>query len=194
MYRLTRALVLRLLRAPEAPPDPPPGAEQSVRVFRASANLLKLELIRLGLWSLVLLVPLTVSALGSALADDRVPLLIVHAVTFVLAAGFFWLRSVVVRLDYEMRYYLVTDRAIRIREGAVRVHEHTYTYANVQNLTIEQEGVPTPFYVSSGAVNTSALAEQRTGRWDEWEWRRRRRRRQQQWDERWRQWQQQPRA
>ena len=54
-----------------------------------------------------------------------------------------------------------------------------YTRANVQveggvltlrtiaqNLTIDQGGKPTSFYVSSGAVNTSRLREQRTGRWE----------------------------
>ena len=54
-----------------------------------------------------------------------------------------------------------------------------YTHANVrveggalilrtiaENLTIEQGGVLTQFYVSSGAVNTSRFAEQRYGRWE----------------------------
>ena len=35
-----------------------------------------------------------------------------------------------------------------------------------RNMTIEQGGTPTPFYVASGAVNTSGLLEQRTGRWE----------------------------
>lgn len=43
-----------------------------------------------------------------------------------------------VRLDYEMRWYLATDRSLRIREGVWRVSEMTMTFANVQNLTIEQ--------------------------------------------------------
>ena len=34
-----------------------------------------------------------------------------------------------------------------------------------QNLTIMQKGKPVDFYVSSGAVNTSGLMEQRRGRW-----------------------------
>lgn len=43
-----------------------------------------------------------------------------------------------VRLDFEMRWYIVTDRSLRIREGAWHVSEMTMTFANVQNLTIEQ--------------------------------------------------------
>jgi len=43
-----------------------------------------------------------------------------------------------VRLDYELRWYIVTDRSLRIREGITSVHESTMTFANIQNLAIEQ--------------------------------------------------------
>ena len=42
------------------------------------------------------------------------------------------------RLDYRMRFYLVTDRSLRLREGLWTVREMTLTYSNVQNVTIEQ--------------------------------------------------------
>ncbi len=35
-----------------------------------------------------------------------------------------------------------------------------------RNLTINQNGRPTPFYVASGGVNTSGLAQQQRGRWE----------------------------
>lgn len=43
-----------------------------------------------------------------------------------------------VRLDYEMRWYIATDRSLRLREGVRNVREMTLTYANVQNVKIEQ--------------------------------------------------------
>lgn len=43
-----------------------------------------------------------------------------------------------VRLDYEMRWYVATDRSLRLREGLVAVREMTLTYANVQNVSIRQ--------------------------------------------------------
>lgn len=43
-----------------------------------------------------------------------------------------------VRLDYEQRWYIVTDRSLRIREGITSVRESTMTFANIQNLAIEQ--------------------------------------------------------
>jgi hypothetical protein len=43
-----------------------------------------------------------------------------------------------VRIDYEMRWYLVTDRSLRIREGVWTVKELTMTFANIQNVNVEQ--------------------------------------------------------
>jgi uncharacterized membrane protein YdbT with pleckstrin-like domain len=43
-----------------------------------------------------------------------------------------------VMLDYEMRWYVVTDRSLRIREGILKVREQTMTFSNIQNLSIEQ--------------------------------------------------------
>jgi uncharacterized membrane protein YdbT with pleckstrin-like domain len=42
------------------------------------------------------------------------------------------------RLDYEMRWYIVTDRAARLREGIVTLREMTFTLANVQDIRIRQ--------------------------------------------------------
>lgn len=43
-----------------------------------------------------------------------------------------------VRLDYEMRWYLVTDRSLRIRSGLWRVKEMTMSFANLQQVVVSQ--------------------------------------------------------
>jgi uncharacterized membrane protein YdbT with pleckstrin-like domain len=43
-----------------------------------------------------------------------------------------------VRLDWEMRWYVTTDRSLRIREGIVTVREMTLTFGNVQNVSVRQ--------------------------------------------------------
>ena len=50
-----------------------------------------------------------------------------------LPLSYAWLR-----LGYESRCYLATDRSLRLREGLWTVREMTLTYPNVQNVTIEQ--------------------------------------------------------
>ncbi len=42
------------------------------------------------------------------------------------------------RLDYELRWYAVTDRSLRIRAGIVSVHESTLSFANLQQVVISQ--------------------------------------------------------
>jgi membrane protein YdbS with pleckstrin-like domain len=59
----------------------------------------------------------------------------VGIVTYVVQAPFSLAKA---RLDYEMRWYIVTDRSLRIREGILGVREMTLTFANVQNIVIEQ--------------------------------------------------------
>ena len=43
-----------------------------------------------------------------------------------------------VRLNYEQRWYIVTDRSLRIRSGLVKLQEATMSFANVQNVTLSQ--------------------------------------------------------
>jgi len=60
-----------------------------------------------------------------------------------------------VRLDYEMRWYIVTDRSLRIREGIASVREMTMTFANVQNLTIRQGPIQRLLGISDLRVRTA---------------------------------------
>src|ERR1700722_10036844 len=40
------------------------------------------------------------------------------------------------RLNYEMRWYIVTDRSLRIRSGVVWLREMTMTFANIQGIRV----------------------------------------------------------
>jgi hypothetical protein len=42
------------------------------------------------------------------------------------------------RLDYELRWYIVTDRSLRIRAGLASVLESTMSFANVQQVVVSQ--------------------------------------------------------
>ncbi len=60
-----------------------------------------------------------------------------------------------VRLDYEMRWYIVTDRSLRIREGLQRVREMTLTFANVQDITIVQNPLEALLGIANVRVRTA---------------------------------------
>jgi membrane protein YdbS with pleckstrin-like domain len=42
------------------------------------------------------------------------------------------------RLDYEMRWYMVTDRSLRLRYGVWKVSESTMSFANLQQVVVTQ--------------------------------------------------------
>jgi membrane protein YdbS with pleckstrin-like domain len=42
------------------------------------------------------------------------------------------------RLDYEMRWYMVTDRSLRLRHGVWKVSESTMSFANIQQVEVTQ--------------------------------------------------------
>jgi len=137
IYRLTKGLVLRLLRTPEGPPEPPAGSEASLRVFRASPRFLTYRLLLLlGLAGILWLV--WGGLLVAALTEGRAELWIVVCALAVLllcvqAVAYFCLH-----VDYDLRYYVLTDRSLRVRQGALTVQEMTLTHANVQNLRLVQ--------------------------------------------------------
>lgn len=43
------------------------------------------------------------------------------------------------RLDYEQRWYIVTDRSLRLRSGVWTVREVTMSFANLQQITVTQD-------------------------------------------------------
>jgi len=135
-----QAWLERWLRIPP-PPRPPAGSPDSIRVFRAAPGFYRYQLLRWGggqlgaAWGLV--------AGFSALAWlPELPygwLLrwaeLVGVAAFLLQLPFTLL---LVKVDVDYRWYVVTDRSLRIREGVFRVREQTMSFANVQNLAVRQ--------------------------------------------------------
>jgi membrane protein YdbS with pleckstrin-like domain len=132
----------RLLRVMRVPPEPatPPG--EGARVFRAGRNYFRYKLV---LWLVAQLAAVAglVFAFWFA-ANIRIPgvpekimfaIEILGAIGFVAQLPFSLLVTI---LDFEMRWYIVTDRSLRIREGITSVHEKTMTFANIQNIVVRQ--------------------------------------------------------
>ena len=137
---IERAL-LALLKVPEAP-APPDGSPGSIRVFRAGRNYY--------LWS-VIMWAFAVLLAGFAVAALSVPLLvatrrapewarIAAAATLVLVWGAYLTTAAITllsrRLNYGLRWYIVTDRSLRIRSGIFQMSELTMTYSNVQEIRV----------------------------------------------------------
>lgn len=148
-----RTLLLRVLRIPPEP-DPPAGSPGSLRSFRAATNFLHF---RRALWlarQLGVLIVLGVWIIGARSAfPDHLPnglprninlitvadwVLVIKVIGVVLTLIQMPFTYALVVMDYELRWYMVTDRSLRIREGLTRVREMTVSFANIQNISLRQ--------------------------------------------------------
>ncbi|MBK7585328.1 MAG: PH domain-containing protein [Myxococcales bacterium] len=154
MYQPTRSLVLRLLAAPTEPPEAPAGSPGMTRVFRASPRLLTLRSLQVGLVGFLTMLP-EVLGIAGALASEAHWAALGLSLVLLVAVVFTVMHWFVVRLDYDMRHYIVTDRALRIREGALVIRESTFTFANVQNVSVQQGPVDRMLGISSVRIDTA---------------------------------------
>jgi membrane protein YdbS with pleckstrin-like domain len=219
MFERIRALVLRVLRVPAAP-EPPIGAPESVRIFRAARNHYRVRIARWSFTQIAALIGIAFSVylLHLVTPPPEVPLerapaaseprgegseqpapvdadtppsdaavstkektggepershravarQLRHAAPHWLQSPLRWVeegaapsRAILVltllkvggilfylvqlpltfaaaRLDYEMHWYVVTDRSLRIRSGVWKVQESTMSFANLQQVEVRQ--------------------------------------------------------
>jgi uncharacterized membrane protein YdbT with pleckstrin-like domain len=144
MLDALKSLVLAVCKVPPEP-EPPAGSPGSVRIFRAARNFYKLSLLKWGFAQVGALVGIFAVLwfdLGQHVPGSRAwvggvfRVLEMFALAGLLAQMPF--SYFLVRLDFEMRWYIVTDRSLRIRHGVVSVRELTMTFANIQQMTIRQ--------------------------------------------------------
>ncbi|MBI3097607.1 MAG: PH domain-containing protein [Planctomycetes bacterium] len=154
MYELVKGAVGNLLKVPLDPPPPPAGAPGSVRVFRASRKWLHYRL--LGWYiGLAVEIPFLMALAGGSIFTLKAIGVLLAVFALAVAAAFTFLSYCVTRLDYDLRYYQITDRSLRIREGALGIREVTITYANVQDVKISQGPLQQIFGISDLVVSTA---------------------------------------
>ena len=163
-----RQRVLRILRVPPAPAVP--DGEEAARVFRAAPNFYRY---RLALWvvgQISALLGLIGGLAGAAFLSRQIDLGWVStalvAVEVLAWAGFLMLLPlslIAVKLDYEMRWYLLSDRSLRIRAGVWTVREKTMTFANIQQISIRQNPLQRALGISDVEVRTAGGGEGKAG-------------------------------
>jgi putative membrane protein len=169
MYKAFRNWTERVLRiAPD--PQPPPGDETSTYRFLAAPNYylyLLVQWVLRTIIALAVIVPMEIIPMISSATRAldrsipqafmfRAPMLIIAVVIlqrlFALA---------LVRLDFEKRWYLVTNRSLRVREGVVRQREMTITFANIQNISVSQGPIQRLLGIADLRVDTAGGGSQK---------------------------------
>lgn len=163
MYNKFRNWCERVLRIPDDP-EPPPGDEGSARVFRAAPNYYKYLLViwaitTAGILAAFLPAAIAPAAIAAALARKHHSFAAVALTlpTLLFCAGIVLriFSLALVRLNFEKRCYIVTDRSLRVREGIMNVREMTVTFANIQNISISQGPMQRAIGIADLRVDTA---------------------------------------
>ena len=159
MYNAFRQSCERLLRIP-ADPHPPPGDEASTRICRAASNYYKYLVMIWALTSAATILPtlfaeIAFVAIGFSKTEFSLfwTLIPSFLLLIMIVASVFHLA--VIRLKYEKRWYIITDRSLRVREGVVGIQEMTVTFANIQNISISQGPVQRLLAIADLRVDTA---------------------------------------
>jgi uncharacterized membrane protein YdbT with pleckstrin-like domain len=141
MVKWIQSRVLAFARLP-AQPHPPEGAAESVRIFHAGWNYYRL---RIMTWLII-----STGALGGWLVSYLFFARFVHQLPYLVQLGWGGLELLTLagliaslpvtfleqRLNFQLRWYIVTDRSLRIRSGIWSVQELTSTFANIQEIRV----------------------------------------------------------
>jgi hypothetical protein len=178
-----RRRLLTLLRVPEHP-QPPPGSEDGLLTFRASRRYLyysalpwlfkQLSALAGLLFSLALLGKIDLpffsihggAELGQTLSELQqetglfwIPWIrlvdALEAFAIVSFAVQFVVSGLFLKLSWELRWYLVGEECLRIREGLWRLTEQTMTISKIQNMTVRQGPLQKLFGIEDLEIHTA---------------------------------------
>jgi membrane protein YdbS with pleckstrin-like domain len=153
LVKLLRPLFLPLLKLKLEPPHLPEGSTL-VRELKPEPAWLTLKYLGVlvgGLGTLALAIFGSVGAIAG-LGDTGY---LVAALICLFVFGSLGFSLVAIRLDYELRHYLVGDKSLRVSQGAVVRREVTLSYANVQNLEVTAGPFETLFGIKSLTISTA---------------------------------------
>lgn len=154
-----REWLLRFLKVPPSPLLPTDSPD--VLVFRAGRGYYRYKLLLWGLAQASALVGLVIGFFFVDRALPDAPQLVESIATFVhrLALVGFILQMpatlAIVKLDFDMRWYVLSDRSLRIREGIVSLREKTMTFANIQQVSVRQNPIQRLFGISDLQVRSA---------------------------------------
>ena len=148
-----KPLFLPLLKLQDAPPHLPEGSNL-VRQLRPTEQWLAYRYLGALFGLLNQFVAAGVGAVALYAAEPRWGLVAAAAILALelLVIGF---TLVAVRVDYELRHYLVGDRSLRVAQGAWKREEVTLSYANIQNIEVTQGPLERLFGFKSLTISTA---------------------------------------
>ncbi len=173
MKRVINALSARiehLLKVPPAPSPPwgDPGSAQTIRPGRGFLKLLFLHWVLNEGWAIGV-------GLVTLFAPHWIPdiwflqwltldfMVWIEAAFLIFVFLFLPVTIAKVVLDFRSRWYILTDRSLRLREGVWTVREMTISLSNVQNVALRQGPLQRLFGVADIEVHTAGGGDATAG-------------------------------
>jgi uncharacterized membrane protein YdbT with pleckstrin-like domain len=141
-------LVLGAVRYPPEPADPA-GSPGTLRVVSASPRYVAYRWTRRWLW-LGVAIWMEEQFWGRALHDRGFVIFLAG-----LAVAGAIVDSFLLWVEYSVRSYKLTDRAMRLREGLFSVREMTMTITNVQNVSVSRGPLQGLFGISDVVIQSA---------------------------------------
>ncbi len=138
LINFIKNLVFPLLKIDSVSPTIPHGHEKDkfLRILRADSSYWKFLLFCWCSYSLLWIIALLIHIVMFLLSASAFAWLAIPITLIIL--GKIIILLVVTRIDYELRWYIITDTSITVRQGAWTVREITVSYQNIQNVSVSQ--------------------------------------------------------
>lgn len=153
LLRILKPIFLPLLKLDLAAPHLPEGSSL-VRSLRPSEQWLAYRYLQTLFGFLSQFVAAGFGVIALVASGDRWGVAVAVGL-LAIESGLIGLALVTVRVDFELRHYLVGDRSLRVAQGAWKREEVTLSYANVQNIEVNQGPLERLFGFKSLTISTA---------------------------------------
>lgn len=156
MYTGLWGVLVRYFRVPENPPEIP-GKPREAHQFKPSQGFL--DYLKLWFWIVLWIIDLSLLACWIIIFVVQwwVGLLLTPiALAVIILPDIF--AYIAIHLRYDTTWYVLTERAMRIRRGIWIIEERTITYENIQNVKVTQGPVQRHFGIADVVVETAGAA------------------------------------
>ncbi|MBK9250227.1 MAG: PH domain-containing protein [Ignavibacteria bacterium] len=151
-----KELIFPLLKIESTTPKIPHGHDRDthLQIVRADKSYLKYLLFWLWVYAAGLLVGFVAISIVGMMGLSPLVALILIPIKIILVAKLL-LMFIVTRISFDLRWYIITDTSITVRQGAWTVREITVSYQNIQNVSVSQGPLERYFGFANLQIDTA---------------------------------------
>ena len=154
VYEGVWGVLARLFRVPRVPPTLPKRGNERIMAFHPAPGYLLYLKFMFWLGLMIIDGAITIGWLVLFIAAPVIGL-ILAPVAFVLAVLPDIIAYVALHLRYDTTWYVMSERSLRIRHGIWNIREMTFTFENVQNVSVTQGPLQRYFGIADVVVDTA---------------------------------------